>query len=212
MHVRRLLPSLPAVVLVLALIAAAAAGWAAWRTVGPYGDGPFGAGFRRVHDPSTGRRLLVYDYPAAPSPIRALVDEGSGRFTELRYDADADGSVDLRVHVEADGRLRVEHDLDADGVVDRWQYYADLARLERGEAERIGFSTAGDGVADAWQVLDAGAPTGRVEVSTGRDGRIDRWEDYEDGLLVRVGEDTDGDGAADVYSTYEDGILTTAPR
>ena len=194
----------------LGLAVAAASGRAAWRSVGPYGDGPFGAGFRRIHDPSTGRHLLAYDFPAAQSSVYAIVDESSGRFTELRYDADADGSTDLRVYVEADGRLRVEQDLDADGVVDHWQYYADLTKLERGEAERVGFSTAGDGVVDAWRVLDAGRPTGVVEVSTGRDGRVDRWEHYENGLLARVEEDTDGDGAADRYSTYEDGILTTA--
>ena len=212
MRIRRLRPSLPAVILGLGLAAAAASGWAAWRAAGPYGDGPFGAGFRRIHDPSTGRHLLAYDFPAAESPVRAIVDESSGRFTELRYDPDADGSADLRVHVEADGRLRVEQDLDADGVVDRWQYYADLAKLERGEAERIGFSTAGDGVVDAWRILGDGGPTGRVEVSTGRDGRVDRWEDYEDGLLVRVEEDTDGDGSADAWSTYRDGILAATSR
>ena len=197
-------------VLGLGLAAAAVSGWAAWRAVGPYGDGPFGAGFRRIHDPSTGRHVLTYDFAAGQSAVHAIVDERSGRFTELRYDSDADGSADLRVHVEADGRLRVEYDLDADGVTDRWQYYADLAQLQRGEAERVGFSTAGDGVVDAWRVLDAGAPTGRVEVSTGRDGRVDRWEHYENGLLARVEEDTDGDGRADAWSTYADGILTAA--
>ena len=200
----------PQVIFGLGLVCAVASGYLAYRAVGPYGDGPFGAGFRRIQDPSTGRYLLWYEFPATPSPVQALVDERTGRFTELRFDSDADGHADQRVHIEMDGRLWVEHDLDGDGVVDRWQYYASLNALERNEVQSVGFSTAGDGVVDAWQIHGPTGPTGRVEISTGRDGRIDRWERYEDGLLARVDEDSDGDGVADAWWTYDGGILTAS--
>ena len=45
-------------------------------------------------------------------------------------------------------------------------------------------------------------------MSTGRDGVVDRWEHYEDGVMVRAEADADGDGRIDVWSTYVDGILT----
>lgn len=201
---------LPLVVLVLGLVGALAAGFAAYHKIGPYGDGPFGAGFRRIQDPATGRHLLWYEYPAAPSPVRALVDESTGRFTEMRYDSDADGHADQRVHVEEDGRLRVEFDLDGNGVIDRWQYYASVKALEHDEVERVGFSTAGDGVVDAWHIHGPDGLSDRVEVSTGRNGRIDRWEQYKNGQLSRVDEDTDGDGRGDAWWIYESGVLTAA--
>lgn len=201
---------LVSVVLGLGVVGAVAAGHLAYRAIGPYGDGPFGAGFRRVPDVSTGRHILVYEFRTTSSPVQAVVDERTGRFTELRHDSDGNGLTDQRLHVEADGRLRAEHDFDGDGVVDRWIYYVDLGALERDEVDRIGFSTAQDSVVDAWHVHGPDGPTGRVEVSTGRDGRVDRWEHYEDGLLTRVEEDADGDGRVDAWWTYDGGILTAS--
>lgn len=72
---------------------------------------------------------------------------------------------------------------------------------------RIAFSTRNDDVIDAWATRDLEAQTARIEVSTKRTGRIDRWEQYVKGQLVRVELDTDGNGKADRWMTYEDGIL-----
>ena len=46
-----------------------------------------------------------------------------------------------------------------------------------------------------------------IEVSTARDERVDRWEYYENDVMVRVEEDTTGDGQADRWSTFVDGVL-----
>ena len=76
-----------------------------------------------------------------------------------------------------------------------------------GVGGRIGFSTRNDGVTDAWSIRDATSDVARVEVSTKRDGRVDRWEQYVKGALVRVDLDTDRNGKADRWMIYEDGIL-----
>ena len=57
----------------------------------------------------------------------------------------------------------------------------------------------------------AGAKLQRVEVSSTSDERkIDRWEYYADGALVRAEEDTNGDGRPDKWETYVAGALETA--
>lgn len=71
----------------------------------------------------------------------------------------------------------------------------------------VAFSTRNDGLMDAWAIRDERAQTARIEVSTKRDGKVDRWEQYFKGQLVRVDLDTDGSGKADRWMTYEEGIL-----
>jgi hypothetical protein len=72
---------------------------------------------------------------------------------------------------------------------------------------RTGFSTANDSIIDAWSTVDPKTGATRVEVSTKRNGTIDRWERYEKGALARVDLDTNGNGKPDRWMTYEDGIL-----
>ena len=56
------------------------------------------------------------------------------------------------------------------------------------------------------------APDGsvaRVEVSTRRDGKVNRTEFYEKGALARAEEDTDADGRVDKWEQYESGALVS---
>jgi hypothetical protein len=71
---------------------------------------------------------------------------------------------------------------------------------------RTGFSSANDGIIDAWSTVDPKTGETRVEVSTRRNGVIDRWERYVKDTLVRVDLDTNGNGKPDRWMTYEDGI------
>lgn len=72
---------------------------------------------------------------------------------------------------------------------------------------RTGFSTAKDSIIDAWSTVDPKTGVMRIEVSTRRNGVIDRWERYEKGALTRVDLDTNGNGKPDKWETYQDGIL-----
>jgi hypothetical protein len=105
------------------------------------------------------------------------VINSANKVTELRIDADADGVEDSRL------------------------------TLDGGTLTKAGFSLAGDGVIDAWAFRDANNQLVRIEVSTKRNGRVDRWEHYVNGKMVRVDQDTNGNGKFDRWMIYEDGIL-----
>ncbi len=60
---------------------------------------------------------------------------------------------------------------------------------------------------NAWAYRGSDGEVVKVEVSTRRDGVIDRWEYYDSGQLARVDEDTDHDGRVERWSTYDAGIL-----
>ena len=187
----------------LGLLAAAVSGLAAYRVVGPYGDGPFGAGFRRLPDPvDASRSILVHDFDYGGETVRVVINERTRRAAELRL-----GGTRTRLDL-APGGVVVERDLDGDGVTDRWEYYADRREPGQGRIEKVGFSLAGDPVEDAWAYYGRDGQLTRIEVSTARDGVVDRWEHYRDSVLVLVETDTDGDGRSDERSVWVDGIRT----
>ena len=47
----------------------------------------------------------------------------------------------------------------------------------------------------------------RVELDTNEDGRVDKWETYEDGAIKTAEFDEDGDGRRDRRLTYNDAAL-----
>ena len=194
-------------VLLVGLSLSVAAGFMACQAAGPYGDGPFGAGFRRIPASDCGT-TLVHDSRIGPDVLRSVIDERTGRVRELRVAPGGDFAKAVRVYLDEDRRARVPRDLDGDGVADRWEYYADVRRIGSGAVEKLGFSLAGDEIVDAWVFSDEQGEVSRVEVSTGRDGVVDRWEHYRGGELVRVEADRDRDGRVDHWSTYRRGILS----
>ena len=199
---RQSLSRLELFILSTGVLAALASGVVTYRVVGPYGDGPFSGGFRRIPNPETGQSSLVHDFVHGSQPFRAVVDEGTGKMSELQVDTNADGAEDTRAYLHGAAVTRVERDSDGDGTIDRWEYYNDTAQLQK-----VGFSLAGDGVVDAWAYYGTDQQFTVIEVSTRRDRTVDRWEYYEGGVMVRVETDTTGDGQADTWSTYTNGIL-----
>ena len=87
--------------------------------------------------------------------------------------------------------LEVELDKDDDGNVE------ECVKVVNGLIAGVGFSRAGDGIIDAWVYRDADGQVARIEISTKRNHRVDRWEYYKDGVLTRVAVDADEDGKPD---------------
>jgi hypothetical protein len=133
-------------------------------------------------------------------------DKGTGRLTQLTYDANKNGKVDTWTDMDGTKPLRSRIDLDEDGKIDRWEYYDD-----KGALTKVGFSRKKDGTPDAWAFSGPDGQVARVEISsTGDDKQIDRWEHYEAGALARAEEDTNADGRADKWETYTNGAIRTA--
>jgi hypothetical protein len=164
-------------VFIVGLAAAAWSSVATYRAIGLYG-GPIATGFHREWDPQAKKYMLVHETTTkAGAHIRRVYAD------------------DLREVLQTDltgGKVGSE---------------MSLALAADGRAQRVGFSSANDNVIDAWSTTDPKTGVMKVEMSTKRDGKIDRWERYEKGVLVRVDLDTNGNGKPDRWMTYEDGIL-----
>jgi len=181
------LPSLvSAIVFVLGLVAAAASGVQTYRALGVYGGAMF-TGFQREWDPVTRQARLVHE---------TTTQTGIKLRRQLSNCVGPGNCMELQKLTLVSPRDLASELAKAPGVgttVD-----------ERG---RTGFSTAKDAVIDAWVTSDSSTGRSRIEVSTKRNGTIDRWEHYDKGQLVRVELDTNGNGKADRWMTYEAGIL-----
>ncbi|MEP7310575.1 MAG: hypothetical protein ABJA98_34155 [Acidobacteriota bacterium] len=130
--------------------------------------------------------------------IEPVYDPQTGVLRLLKYDTDGDGKVDTWRYMDGARVIRVEIDRDRDGRIDRWEHY-DVNR----NLAKIGISLAGDGVEDAWTYLGVDGHVDRIESSPLRDGKIERVEYFDRGVLSRAEEDTDGDGRIDKWETYE---------
>ena len=138
--------------------------------------GPVSSGFYREWDPATGTYLLVHE----------RVTKSGTRLRRVFADDLRPKSTELKA---GDGTVSVE--------------------MKPGTPlgfERVGFSIAKDGVIDAWAVRDPQSGRVQIEISTRRNGKIDRWEHYEKDVLLRVELDTNGNGKPDRWMTYQDGI------
>jgi antitoxin component YwqK of YwqJK toxin-antitoxin module len=137
---------------------------------------------------------------------QATYDQKTGKLTELTYDRNKNGKIDTWTEMDGARPVRSRSDLDEDGKIDRWEYYDD-----KGNLAKVGFSRKHDGRADAWAFSGPDGKVERIEISsTSDEKKIDRWEHYENGILVRAEEDTNGDGRPDKWETYENGAVKTA--
>jgi hypothetical protein len=137
--------------------------------------------------------------------IQATYDTTTGKLSQLTVDSTKDGKPNITSYMDGTKFLRIEVDTNEDGKIDRWEHYGADQKLER-----VGFSRANDGIADAWAFQRPDGSVERVEVSTKRDGKLNRTEFYERGALARAEEDTDADGRVDKWERYESGALVSA--
>ena len=119
----------------------------------------------------------------------------------IDYDYDANGVIDVRTYMRHGKPVRLEGDTNADGLVDRWEYY-DAA----GNLLRIGGSSEADGREDTWARVVGDER--HVEISTRRDGTINRREVYRHDRLVRTESDTNHDGLPDMWEEFDRGAIT----
>ena len=129
-----------------------------------------------------------------------LYDQRTHVLQRIDYDSDRDGRVEARLFFSAGKAVRLEADGDADGLVDRWEFYRD-----DGSLARLGTSSQGDGLPDTW-ITEADETT-TLDISTQRDGLVDRREVRQDGLLRETALDTNRDGRMDQWQRYEGGRL-----
>ena len=133
-------------------------------------------------------------------------DTFTTKLIQLSADLDDDGRIDQRTYMDGNRPLRGEADVDKDGRVDRWEYFDDRAALVR-----VGTSSRNDGIEDTWTWV-APTPAGerRVSLATHHDRQIDRQEFFKGTTLSRTEDDTNADGRPDKWETYEAGILREA--
>ena len=169
--------------------------------------------------------------------VQPTYDKATGRLKELAYDSNGNGRVDTWTEMDGARPLRSRIDANEDGRIDRWEEYgADgglvkvgFSRSDNGKADawafpgpdgtvrRIEISSAGDEhQIDRWEYYDASlaGPDGRgalvrADQDTTHDGKPDKWETYENGVLKVVAFDENGNGRPNRRLTYAaSGLLT----
>src|SRR5262245_46466089 len=131
-------------------------------------------------------------------------DKETGKLSQLTLNSAKDGKPNITSYMNGSVVLRIEIDADEDGKIDRWEFYGPDAKVQR-----VGLSRSNDGKIDAWAYPGADGSIARIEVSTKPDRKPNRTEFYERGTLSRAEEDSDGDGVVDKWEEYESGVLAT---
>ena len=166
---------------------------------------------------------------------KATYDQSTGRLKELTYDANKNGRIDTWTDMDGTRPLRARVDRNEDGKIDRWEYYDEKGQLTKvgfsrtddgkpdawafsgpdGKVERIEISRAKDEKkVDRWERYEpkGSAPDGvgaLLEASddTNGDGKPDKWETYQSGVLATAAFDENADGRPDRRLTYAGGNL-----
>lgn len=147
--------------------------------------------------------------------VAAQYDEKTGRLRRMDVDRDRNGTFETVSIWDGARLVRIEVDQDENGVVDRWEHYEGTPPV----MTKIGSSTRNDGVEDMWVFVSPdGSYAARAEYDTTRDGRVDKWEEYDPPaapggapVLRAVGSDPDGTGRPTRWVRYHpDGSVDSA--
>ena len=162
--------------------------------------------------------------------VHPTYDKATGRLKELAYDRNGNGRADTWTEMDGTRPLRSRVDLNEDGKIDRWEEYDEKGGLSRvgfsrsdngkadawaisgadGKVDHIEISSTGDvRRINRWEYYDASqsGPDGRAglvraEEDTTGDGKPDKWETYENGMIKTVAFDESGHGRPDRRLTY----------
>lgn len=166
---------------------------------------------------------------------KATYDESTGRLKELTYDANKNGRIDTWTDMDGTRPVRARVDRNEDGRIDRWEYYDAKGQLTKvgfsrqddgtpdawaysgpdGRVMRIEISSARDEAKiDRWERYDPATATANsvgaliaADEDTNGDGKPDKWEVYERGVLKTATFDESQDGKPDRRFTYDGGVL-----
>jgi len=136
------------------------------------------------------------------APVKPTYSKQTGRLQQLDYDPDGNGRVNIRTVMDGSRPVRSLIDKNEDGIVERWEYYDESARVVK-----VGVASRGDGREDTWMFPAPDGRVSRIERSTLQDGKVTRWEDHGAGGILAAREDADGDGRIDRWESYRDGAL-----
>ncbi len=136
---------------------------------------------------------------------RPSYDPFTSKLIQLSADTNRDGRLDQWTFLDGNRPMRGEADTDRDGRVDRWEYFNEAAQLVR-----VGSSSANDGIEDTWTYVQPIDGASRVDRSRSRDRHVDRREYMKGEVLMRAEEDTNADGRIDRWDRYEAGVLREA--
>jgi hypothetical protein len=118
--------------------------------------------------------------PSGPR-VAPVYNQETGKLEQLVSDRDGDGRAETRAFMDGATLKRVEIDRNGDGTPDRWEFYRS---------------------ASAVPIID------RAEEANGRGHQITRREFYAGGAIQRVEEDSDLDGRQDKWEWYDNGVLS----
>ncbi len=135
-------------------------------------------------------------------------------------DLNRDGNPDQWTLSGAQGKvLRIERDLNFDNAVDVWQYTNEAGTVieeemdldhdrsvdvvvfyrEDGTVEHKELAIEFKGLFTVFKYYDQAEQLLRVEQDEDADGKVDRWDYYENKRLARTGWDEDADGVPDRF-------------
>ena len=116
--------------------------------------------------------------------------------TVERIDANGDGKPDITIVREGGRELCRAVDLNFDGVIDAYSYFDGSGQLRRRENDYDK-----DGQIDEITSFKAGQ-IAEKDQSTALPQRLDTWDFYQAGVLVRSERDSNGDGMIDQWWEY----------
>ena len=131
--------------------------------------------------------------PQGDANVKPSYNKDTGRLERITYDRNKDGKPDAWLYMDGTRAVLAELDENYDGIVDRREFYVE---------QPAGAKPPAGGTA-----LPPRHLLTRAEQATRGDGKINRWETYQEGLLVHVEEDTNADGRVDKWETWSQGVL-----